>query len=516
MALIQTIWHSIRAGSAFAVMGLLCACGGSGDDPVDPPEPPNPPDTVEVFVGDIVVTEGDTATTDALFTVIASAAPATAVTIEYATADGSAASPEDFTATSGTATIAAGSTSADIIVSVNGDTLVEADETFVLTLSNPGGDATLGRAAATATITNDDVAPPSVLTLSNVSVDERDSGTVSLILIVTLDVAASADVTFDYATTDGSATAIDDYIAIDDSAVISAGDLSTTITVGIVGDTEVEADETFRIVLSNLSTNAVASADVATVTIVNDDFPVNVGMRLNDTGQALCTTALDYDQPCDDPGVGTDQFPDQDAQFGRDATNNDDSDGHAGFSFTKLDAGGVPLANQDANYGQEPWACVRDEVTGLTWEVKTSAAPADRHDTSYSFSWYDPYGVSGSDTRGLEDGGECFDSDRCDTAKYAEDVNASGFCGFSDWRLPTRTELLSIMNFGADYDPPVSGWKAVFIDTMYFPNTTLERSYWTSSPAGISDIRVVAFVGDPSRREPAFQALAIRLVRGGN
>ena len=61
----------------------------------------------------------------------------------------------------------------------------------------------------------------------------------------------------------------------------------------------------------------------------------------------------------------------QDCSHGRDATHNDDSDGHAGFSYTKLDSNGVPLANQNADYATTPWACVRDNVTGLIWEVKT-------------------------------------------------------------------------------------------------------------------------------------------------
>src|SRR5690554_415962 len=57
----------------------------------------------------------------------------------------------------------------------------------------------------------------------------------------------------------------------------------------------------------------------------------------------------------------------QDAVYGRDATHNDDSDGHAGFSFTKLDANGDALADQTQDYATNPWACVKDNVTGLIW-----------------------------------------------------------------------------------------------------------------------------------------------------
>jgi len=56
----------------------------------------------------------------------------------------------------------------------------------------------------------------------------------------------------------------------------------------------------------------------------------------------------------------------QDCSHGRDVTNNGDPGGHAGFSFTKLDSNGVPLANQNVDYSTTPWVCVKDNVTGLT------------------------------------------------------------------------------------------------------------------------------------------------------
>ena len=61
----------------------------------------------------------------------------------------------------------------------------------------------------------------------------------------------------------------------------------------------------------------------------------------------------------------------QDCSHGRDTTHNDNSDGHAGFSYTKLDSNGKPLPDQTVDYATTPWACVKDNVTGLIWEVKT-------------------------------------------------------------------------------------------------------------------------------------------------
>ena len=104
------------------------------------------------------VVEGNSGTTTASFPVRLSRASAKTVTVRYATADGTATAPGDYTATSGTLTFAAGDTSKTIAVSVQGDSVVEPDETFTLTLSN-AANARLSTATATGTITNDDEAP---------------------------------------------------------------------------------------------------------------------------------------------------------------------------------------------------------------------------------------------------------------------------------------------------------------------------------------------------------------------
>jgi len=99
--------------------------------------------------------EGNTGTANMTFTVSLSAASTSAVTVAYATTAGTATSGVDFTATSGTLTIAAGSTSGTVAVPVLGDTVFETNEAFTLTLSNPTN-ATVSTASATGTITNDD------------------------------------------------------------------------------------------------------------------------------------------------------------------------------------------------------------------------------------------------------------------------------------------------------------------------------------------------------------------------
>ncbi|WP_431302136.1 Calx-beta domain-containing protein [Sediminicoccus sp. BL-A-41-H5] len=103
-----------------------------------------------------------------VFTVTLSQASATPVTVNFATANGSATAGSDYAARSGTLTFAAGETSKTVSVAVTRDTAMEADETLSLVLSTPSG-ATIGRGTATGTILNDDL--PS-LTVSDASIQE--------------------------------------------------------------------------------------------------------------------------------------------------------------------------------------------------------------------------------------------------------------------------------------------------------------------------------------------------------
>ncbi|MCI5189736.1 MAG: DUF1566 domain-containing protein, partial [Candidatus Electrothrix sp. AS4_5] len=203
----------------------------------------------------------------------------------------------------------------------------------------------------------------------------------------------------------------------------------------------------------------------------------------------------------------------QDCSYGRDVTHNDDSDGHAGFSYTKLDSNGVPLANQDADYATTPWACVKDNVTGLIWEVKTD--DGGLHDKDDRYTWYntDPATNGGAEGYADDDGDICYGYDSgdsstfCNTEAYVNRVNAAGWCGASDWRMPTRKELESIVAY--DRSSPA-------IDTEYFPNTVF--GVWSGSPHASSSGNAwgVSFNnGNSNLVVTRLSNGAVRLVRGG-
>lgn len=106
-------------------------------------------------INGVRVTEGNSGTVTAKFSVKLSAASASDVTVRYATANGTATSGSDDTAKSGTLTFAAGTVSKSVSISVNGDTTVEPNETFFVNLSSPSG-ATILDGQGQGTIVNDD------------------------------------------------------------------------------------------------------------------------------------------------------------------------------------------------------------------------------------------------------------------------------------------------------------------------------------------------------------------------
>jgi hypothetical protein len=114
-----------------------------------------------ISIADASVSEGNSGTVQAVFTVTLSEATDQPVTVRYATADGTATTANaDYQAQSGTLTFAARVTSRTITIVVNSDTVVEPNEAFFVNLDTPTN-ATIARGRGVGTIVNDDTAPPS-------------------------------------------------------------------------------------------------------------------------------------------------------------------------------------------------------------------------------------------------------------------------------------------------------------------------------------------------------------------
>jgi aryl-phospho-beta-D-glucosidase BglC (GH1 family)/cellulase/cellobiase CelA1 len=177
-------WNSLVAAGGevafgFQASGPTAATGfkinGVAADDTPPPAP-----LPTLVVADATVAEGDSGNQDLAFTVTLSAPSSSAVTVAYATGNGTASAGSDFVQASGMITFAPGETTKVVHVQVKGDTAVEANETVTLTLSAPQG-ATVTDSSAVGTITNDDVAPPPpvlpTISISDASVVEGDPGT---------------------------------------------------------------------------------------------------------------------------------------------------------------------------------------------------------------------------------------------------------------------------------------------------------------------------------------------------
>lgn len=169
--------------------------------------------------------------------------------------------------------------------------------------------------------------------------------------------------------------------------------------------------------------------------------PYDVPSKISDTGQTKCYDTEGNEISC--AGTG------QDGEYSINE-----------MSFTSLNGGTM----------------VQDNVTGLIWEVKTNKDGVenydDPHDADNTYTWYDP----DPDTNG---GNAGWESDH-DTLDFIQALNSANFGGYSDWRLPSREELRSLV----DYSIPSPG---PTIDVSYFPNS-VSSDYWSSTAsAGYED-----------------------------
>ena len=236
-----------------------------GDWSVPPPPPPPVP---SVSINDSTVTEGNTGTVAATFTVTLSVPSAQPVTMQYATANGTATAGSDYQARSGTLTIPAGQTTGTITVPVIGDRLGEPNETFVVNLSG-ATNATITDGQGDGTILDNEPR----ISISDVGKKEGNGKKTTLFTFtVTLDAAYDQPVTLSFQTVNGTATTGDnDYVAKIGTLTFAPGETIKTITIDVKCDSKREANETFYLDLVGNSTNSVLDKKRGIGTILNDD-----------------------------------------------------------------------------------------------------------------------------------------------------------------------------------------------------------------------------------------------------
>lgn len=122
--------------------------------------------------------------------------------------------------------------------------------------------------------------------------------------------------------------------------------------------------------------------------------------------------------------------------------------------------------------------CVIDHNNNLVWEVKQDSG---LHGKAHTYSWYQT--SNNGNNVGSRNRGTCYNKsnnttsgNQCDTTGFVNAVNTEKWCGFADWRMPTKDELKSLVDEvrKTAQTPPT-------IDTTFFPNTS-SVDYWSSSP----------------------------------
>lgn len=232
--------------------------------------------------------------------------------------------------------------------------------------------------------------------------------------------------------------------------------------------------------------------------------------KLNDTGILTCANATSNSVPCGYADNDTYGYPRQDTEYGRSAKENagqslgktGGSDANSkGFDFSKMQNDGT--INQAATLGTAAtnWGCTRDNVTGLIWLVKTAAGNDYRLNTT-TYRWYSTDGTRNGGNQGdntNDAAAQCYfalntgntTSQSCNTKALVDYVNTQSICGEgtkNDWRLPTRLELLTIVDLSKQ------GAGTAATDSTYFPNMMADN-YWTQDTVAGSpaQARIVNF-----------------------
>ncbi|MEM9006146.1 MAG: Calx-beta domain-containing protein, partial [Cyanobacteria bacterium P01_F01_bin.86] len=244
-------------------------------------------DYPNIAITDTTLKEGDDDTTQATVTVSLSEPVNAEVTVDYDTEAGTAEADLDYVRVQGQLTFAPGETEKTIIVPINGETLVETDETFTVKLSNARNGHLIDDEAEI-TLENDDFVQ---ISIKDVTVSEFNDVAK---LTVTLSDASDAKLTVDYITEDETAKSGSDYIATNGTLTFLAGETSQTITIPLVDDLLPEATENFWVNLFNPSGSNVLADNQGIVTIEDNDDDIPVAWwRLDETTGIIAEDSIE-------------------------------------------------------------------------------------------------------------------------------------------------------------------------------------------------------------------------------
>ena len=234
------------------------------------------------------VIEGNSGTTNTIVTVYLTAQTSRNVSVDYSSAGFTATSGVDFSPVSGTLNFAAGETEKNVSVPIIGDTRDEFNEEFGVNLSNPVNAALIF--PPTVLIIDDDPLPS--LSITDIMVNEGNSGTTGAVFNVTLSAPSGKPVGIQFNTANGTATSGSDYTATSGFFSFTPGQTSRTITVQVIGDTTVEPNETFLVNLFNVQFATISKAQ-GIATVLDDEGQTPLQLILDpSSGQMAAVDSL--------------------------------------------------------------------------------------------------------------------------------------------------------------------------------------------------------------------------------
>lgn len=187
-------------------------------------------------------------------------------------------------------------------------------------------------------------------------------------------------------------------------------------------------------------------------------------------------------------------------------------------ALTKLDNDGKPLPVYAPT-----WDCVKDNKTGLMWEEKTNNQGL--RDKEWTYTWYDTNAANNGGQMGYQDrhdvakdivqGSSCGKTlAQCNTTLYVQTINQQGgICGFTDWQLPTKAQLETLVTQQANEG---NTEQKQYINTRYFADLSSNTWYWSSSTSQQDHKYAWLMYFDYGKADDhlKFQNFAVRLVRG--
>jgi hypothetical protein len=232
--------------------------------------------TAVFSVGNAAVLEGNAGSQRAAVVVSLSEPHGSRVTVDYRTVNGTATAGRDYNSVSGKLTFAKGELSKTIQIPVIGDRVPEVDKSFSVKLSD-AKHAKIANRTAVVTILDDEPR----ISITDVWTKEGNSSTTPFTFTVSLSAAYDQQVTVNYATTNGSASAGVDYTAASGQLVFAPGQTSQTISVGVNGNRLPGPDKSFSVSLSTQNNYAVISKGVGVGTIVDDEPRISISDTYN-------------------------------------------------------------------------------------------------------------------------------------------------------------------------------------------------------------------------------------------